>query len=190
MPNERLRDALLRNGLNTDQVAKATKVDPKTVERWINKGRIPYPRHRLTIAAMVRETENYLWPDAIAPERKVEISGSEIVKIYPHRHSVPTELWARLLDQAAEHIEVLVYSGLFLTDDPNIDQAPTPQSRKRCQGPHPAQRPSQPGSHPPQHGGRHRQDHPREQGTKCSGVLPPARHCGRCRDSLPHNNVV
>jgi hypothetical protein len=120
VPNERLRDALLRNGLDLDQVAKATGVDPKTVERWITQGRIPYPRHRHAIAAMVRETENYLWPDTVAPERKAEIGGSEIVKVYPHRHSVPMDLWTRLLDQAEEHIEILVYSGMFLTDDPSL----------------------------------------------------------------------
>jgi transcriptional regulator with XRE-family HTH domain len=120
MPNERLRDALLRNGLDLDHVAKATGVDPKTVERWITKGRIPYPRHRRTIASMLRETENYLWPDAIEPQRKAEIGGSEIVKVYPHRHSVPADLWTRLLDRAEEHIEVLIYSGLFLTDDSTL----------------------------------------------------------------------
>lgn len=120
MPNERLRDALLRNGLDLDHVAKATHVDPKTVERWITMGRVPYPRHRRAIAAMVRETENYLWPDAIAPERKAEIGGSEIVKIYPHRHNVPADLWHRLLDQAEEHIEILVYAAMFLTDDPTL----------------------------------------------------------------------
>lgn len=118
MTNERLRDAVLRNGLGLDQVAKVTGVDPKTVERWITKGRVPYPRHRHAIASMVRETENYLWPDAIAPERKAEIAESEVVKVYPHRHSVPTDLWDRLLDQASKHIEVLLYSGTFLTYDP------------------------------------------------------------------------
>ncbi|HYQ66725.1 DUF5919 domain-containing protein [Actinophytocola sp.] len=118
MANERLRDAMLRNGLDLDQVATATKVDPKTVERWITKGRIPYPRHRRTIAAMVRETETYLWPDAIAPERKAEIGGSELVKLYPHRYDVPADLWERLIEAAESHIELLNYSGMFLTDNP------------------------------------------------------------------------
>jgi uncharacterized protein DUF5919 len=118
MPNERLRDALLRNGLDLDHVAKATRVDRKTVERWITKGRTPYPRHRHTIAAMVRETENYLWPDAIEAERKAEIGGSEVVKIYPHRHSVPNELWDHLLSDATGHVEMLNFSGMFLTDNP------------------------------------------------------------------------
>lgn len=120
MPNERLRDALLRNGLGLDQVAKATSVDPKTVERWISKGRLPYPKHRRAIAALVREAENYLWPDAVTPERKAEIGGSEIVQVYPHRHSVPPDLWSRMLDQAEDHIEILVYVGMFLTEDPTL----------------------------------------------------------------------
>jgi Domain of unknown function (DUF5919) len=120
VPNERLRDALLRNGLTFGQVANAIKVDPKTVERWVTKDRTPYPRHRHAIATMAREPENYLWPDAIAPERKTEIGNSEVVKIYPHRHSVPMELWERLLDQAAEHVEILIYSGMFLTDNPTL----------------------------------------------------------------------
>jgi transcriptional regulator with XRE-family HTH domain len=118
MANERLRDALLRNGLDLEHVANATDVDPKTVERWITKGRTPYPRHRRTIAAMVRETETYLWPDAIAPERKVEIAGSELVKLYPHRYDVPADIWERLIDAAEQHIELLNYSGMFLTDNP------------------------------------------------------------------------
>jgi hypothetical protein len=69
---------------------------------------------------MVRESENYLWPDAIAPERKAEIAESEVVKLYPHRHSVPADLWERLLDGAEQHIEVLNYSGMFLTDNPSL----------------------------------------------------------------------
>ncbi|MGH3828349.1 MAG: DUF5919 domain-containing protein [Pseudonocardiaceae bacterium] len=120
MPNERLRDALLRHGLDLDQVATTTSVDPKTVERWISKGRLPYPKHRRAIATMVRETENYLWPDAITPERKAEIGGSEVVRVYPHRHSVPTELWTRLLAKAEDHVEILVYAGRLLIDDPTL----------------------------------------------------------------------
>ncbi|MGH3849129.1 MAG: helix-turn-helix domain-containing protein, partial [Pseudonocardiaceae bacterium] len=120
MPNERLRDVLLRNGLSLAQVAKATGVDPKTVERWISKGRLPYPKHRRAIATLVRETENYLWPDAIPPERKAEIGGSEIVQVYPHRRCVPTELWNRLLDQAEQHVEFLMDVGMFLTEDPTL----------------------------------------------------------------------
>jgi transcriptional regulator with XRE-family HTH domain len=120
MPNERLRDSLLRNGLTPEQVARATGVDPKTVERWITKGRIPYARHRHAIAAMVQEGESYLWPDSITPERAATSTQSEIVKVYARRHSIPAEVWQQLLDQAETNIGILIYSGLFLTDNPAL----------------------------------------------------------------------
>lgn len=120
MPNERLRDALLRNGFTPEQVARAIKVDPKTVERWITKGRIPYPKHRHAIAAMVRESENYLWPDAVEATRKAEIAQSEVLEVFPHRNSIPAELWDHLLDDTTEHIEVLVLAGLFLVERPTF----------------------------------------------------------------------
>lgn len=120
MPNQRLRESLLRNGFDFIQVAKATGVDPKTVERWITQNRTPYPRHRRAIAAMVREDESYLWPDALAPDTKKEITKSEVVQVYPHRHSVPQEVWTHLIDQARMNISILVYAGMFLTDNPTL----------------------------------------------------------------------
>jgi transcriptional regulator with XRE-family HTH domain len=120
MPNERLRDALLRKGLTPEQAAIAIGVDPKTVERWITRGRTPYPKHRHKLATLVRESESYLWPDAITPQRAVEVATSEVVSIYPHRHLLPRELWQRLLNGVAHEMDVLVYAGLFLTDDPTL----------------------------------------------------------------------
>ncbi|HEX3781518.1 MAG TPA: XRE family transcriptional regulator [Pseudonocardiaceae bacterium] len=120
MPNERLGDAILRHGLTPDHVANALKVDRKTVERWITTGRTPYKKHRHAISAMVQETEPYLWPNAVAPERAAGIAEAEVVKVYPHRRTVPSELWTRLFDEATDYIEILVFSGLFLTDDPSL----------------------------------------------------------------------
>lgn len=120
MPNERLRDALLRNGLTPNQVADATGVDQKTVERWITKGRTPYPKHRHKIAAMARESEIYLWPDSVAPERKAETAAAEVVRVFPHRNAIPVELWDRLIKEASDTIEVLVHAALFLVERPRF----------------------------------------------------------------------
>lgn len=120
MPNERLRDALLRKGLTTDQAAGELGVDPKTVERWITKGRTPYPKYRQAIAALLRESETYLWPDAISPERSAEVATSEVVTVYPHRHAIPRDIWRRLFDQAGQEVDILVYAGLFLTEDRSL----------------------------------------------------------------------
>jgi hypothetical protein len=116
MPNERLRDAILRNGLTPISVAEKIRVDSKTVERWITQDRIPYPRHRHAIAALVRESDSYLWPNAVTPEKASLIGQSELVKLYPRRSAVPFDLWRRLIDRAEERIDVLAYAGLFLVE--------------------------------------------------------------------------
>ncbi|SCG63329.1 XRE family transcriptional regulator [Micromonospora coxensis] len=116
MPNDRLRDAILRNGLTPGTVAEKIGVDPKTVERWITQDRVPYPRHRHAIAAMVREDVPYLWPDAVTPEKASRIGQSELVQLYSRRSSVPYDLWRRLIERAEKRIDVLAYAGLFLVE--------------------------------------------------------------------------
>lgn len=117
MPNDRLRDALLRNGITPLAAAERLKVSTKTVERWVRNGRLPYPRHRYEIAAMVKESETFLWPEATTPERSAEVALSEVISVYPHRHEVPRELWLKLFADATEQLDILVYAGMFLTDD-------------------------------------------------------------------------
>jgi hypothetical protein len=116
MPNDRLRDGILKQGLTPTTLAEHIGVDPKTVERWISQDRTPYPRHRHTIAALLQEGESYLWPEALSSERAAEVARSEVVHIYPRRGAVPVDLWQRLLDQATRKIGILVYAGLFLPE--------------------------------------------------------------------------
>jgi len=116
MPNDRLRDVLLRHGLTPHDVAERLDVDRKTVERWITMGRTPYPRHRHAIAAIVGDSEAYLWPDALPADRRTEVAESEIVQVYPHRATVPGDFWPRMLKGASERIDILVYAGLFLPE--------------------------------------------------------------------------
>lgn len=120
MPNDRLRDALMSASLTPDEVAPRLKVDPKTVERWITTGRTPYPKYRHKLAALLHKSETYLWPDAVSNDRAATISESEIVKTYPHRSSVPPDLWDQLFDQAEDTISILVYVGMFMTEKPDL----------------------------------------------------------------------
>jgi hypothetical protein len=130
MVNERLRDALLTKGIAPEDLANELGVDPKTAQRWITTGRTPYPRHRYAIAAKVQESERYLWPDAITEEQAAKVSGSEVVKVYPSRNSVPPELWDRLLEHASAHIDILVYVGMFMTERPHLLRSLTSKARE------------------------------------------------------------
>jgi len=119
MANERLRAALLEHGLTPAALAKQLNVDNKTVERWIN-GRLPYRRYRYAIATQFGIDESYLWPDALSREQVTAASSSEVLAIYPHRSDVPREAWQRLFAGAEREIGVLVYSGLFLSEDASL----------------------------------------------------------------------
>lgn len=87
----------------------------KTVERWITQGRTPYPQFRHRISVRVQE-EGWLWPNGYSRARRSEITESEIVHVYPYRADVPDDLWARLFENAIDHIGILVYSGFFLAE--------------------------------------------------------------------------
>lgn len=122
MANERLRAALLERGVTPDQLAAAVEVDVKTIERWITRNRTPYRRHRYAVAAFLKMEESYLWPDALSAEQVAGASESEILNVFPHRWTVPNELWARLFESAEREIGVLVYSGLFVSEDMGIQR--------------------------------------------------------------------
>ena len=119
MANERLRAALLQRGVTPNELAESVGVDPKTIERWIG-GRVPYRRHRYRVASRLGIDEAYLWPGALAAEQVASASESEILVLYPHRWAVPRNIWGQLFDSAEEEIGLLVYSGMFIADDPGL----------------------------------------------------------------------
>lgn len=120
MANDRLRDAINRGGLSVDDVAQKIGLDPKSIERWITQDRVPYPKNRHAIAALLRESESYLWPSAVGDEKATEVSGSEVVQVFPSRNAIPRDLWDRLLNQATGRVDVLVYVGMFMTENPDL----------------------------------------------------------------------
>jgi hypothetical protein len=116
MANERLRGCLAAAELTASDLAAHVGVDVKTVERWIAKGRLPYRAHRTATATLLRTTEAYLWPDVLDDPRTTSASRAELVMLYPHRGAVQKDLWMQLIEDAEDHIDVLVYAGLFLPD--------------------------------------------------------------------------
>src|SRR4051794_32766682 len=115
MANERLRRAILDGGLSTLDVAMEVGTDAKTVERWITNGRLPHPRNRAATARVLGVDELVLWPELAEPRARA-VAGSEVVHVYPHRGAVAPGSWYELLVAAEQHIDVLVFAGLFLAD--------------------------------------------------------------------------
>ncbi|MFE7979940.1 XRE family transcriptional regulator [Streptomyces shenzhenensis] len=118
MSNERLRSALLARNMTVQALADAIEVNPKTVERWITQGKVPYRRHQFATAAVLKVDVTTLWEDARTVDTAADLTKAEIGTVYPHRHTVPSGLWRELYSRAQKYLDVLVYSGLFLSEDP------------------------------------------------------------------------
>src|SRR5690606_4168243 len=116
MPNERLRNRIAAAGLGLADVAAHVQVDPKTVERWITKDRVPHRTHRWQTAQLLETDETYLWPSVADDVRTTAASQAEFVTLYPNRGAVPEQLWSALLENAKSSVDVLAYAGLFLAD--------------------------------------------------------------------------
>ncbi|MCL8026043.1 helix-turn-helix domain-containing protein [Nocardioides bruguierae] len=117
MGNERLRLAIAEHDLTTATLAEQLEVDRKTVERWVSSSRVPYPRFRTQVSKILGLEEAYLWPDRDLSESQLnQASRREIVEVYPNRGAVPHGLWRRLIDEASEQVDMLVFAGLFLVD--------------------------------------------------------------------------
>ena len=114
MANDRLRAAMQAAHLDIEDVARAVRVDPKTVQRWL-AGRIPRPRHRWALVDLLNEQEELLWPkgggSAVAAKHT-----SEIVAAYAHRADAPLSLWSRVLFRSRQQIDLLGYAMLFFPE--------------------------------------------------------------------------
>jgi transcriptional regulator with XRE-family HTH domain len=110
--NQRLYDAIRQSGRRLEDIAEAVDADPKTVGRWITAGRLPRPAVRQKLARVVGVPEAVLWPDAPG----VAYGTSELVGIYTTRRELPPSTISSLLDGAAQRIDVLAYSALWLWD--------------------------------------------------------------------------
>ena len=116
MTNERLRDAVLSAGQSATSVGERIGVDPKTVERWITQGRVPYGRHRRSVSELLGQRETYLWPEATSQERADRASRSELVELFPRRSLIQPADYERLFSEAGTFIDVLIYAALFLPE--------------------------------------------------------------------------
>lgn len=117
--NHLLARALSGAKLDIVDVAAQLCVDPKTVQRWISSGRIPYPRHRDALVSLTGWAAHDLWPSLPRPAERPG-AADEIRIVYPHRSAVPSDAWSLLLSRAEREIDILAYSANFLAEDISV----------------------------------------------------------------------
>ncbi|NDL60183.1 XRE family transcriptional regulator [Phytoactinopolyspora mesophila] len=116
MANDRLRASMTSAGMTIATLSEYVGVDPKTVERWIAKERIPHRTHRMSVAAALGQDDGYLWPSILEQGRTPAISRAELVTIHQNRRTVPLDTWLSLTRNARESIDILAYAASFLHD--------------------------------------------------------------------------
>ncbi|MFP3988936.1 helix-turn-helix domain-containing protein [Streptomyces sp. E11-3] len=113
MLNERLRAVMAAGGWTHRDLAEATGVDPKSVERWVNLGRTPRRATALKAAEALGEDVYALWPE-LRQVRAARAVSPELVALYDQRADLPVSVFVDLLAAAHERIDVLVYAAVFL----------------------------------------------------------------------------
>ncbi|NYV73949.1 DUF5919 domain-containing protein [Streptomyces sp. UH6] len=94
-------------------LAQAVEVDPKSVERWVNLGRVPRRGTAFQAAKALGEDVHALWP-ALRQARPARAVSPELVGLYEKRADLPVSAYVDLMAQARERIDVLVYAAVFL----------------------------------------------------------------------------
>jgi transcriptional regulator with XRE-family HTH domain len=110
--NQRLADALARKGLTPGQLAAEIGHNPKTVERWVSGGQVPYPRSREKLARVLDAPVALLFPELASA-----FSGTdELVGLYTTRAEIPASLIATLAGEATSQIDLFSYAATWLWD--------------------------------------------------------------------------
>jgi transcriptional regulator with XRE-family HTH domain len=110
--NQRLADAIRYSGRSLEDLAADVGVHPKTLERWVSSGRLPHAATRGRLAGLLGVPVPMLWPEVPGAAHGV----SEVVGVYTTRNELSPSTVGSMLDGTTGHIDVLVYSGMWLWD--------------------------------------------------------------------------
>lgn len=119
--NDALRRALTDAKMTERDLAKACKVDEKTVARWVaESARTPHPRHRWAASDALGVDESVIWPDVVRSAVKTG-PDREIVAVYPYRSACPKSVWRGLISNATKQLTFAGYTNYFLwLEQPNL----------------------------------------------------------------------
>ncbi|MGF1340992.1 XRE family transcriptional regulator [Streptomyces flavovirens] len=113
-------------------LAQQVEVDPKSVERWVNLGRIPRRATALQAAKALGEDVHALWP-ALRQVRPARAISPELVALYEQRADLPVSAFTDLMAQAREGIDILVYAAVFLHEAyPRLNELLTERAAEGC----------------------------------------------------------
>jgi transcriptional regulator with XRE-family HTH domain len=113
--NDRLRGTLRTNGYSEADLAEELGVDPKTVQRWVSRGRTPHLRTATRAAKILGVPATWLWPSLGSTESAD--ASREVLGFYPHRAQMPKSLWLDAIVACRERIDLITYASLFLPED-------------------------------------------------------------------------
>jgi len=100
------------HGWTNERLAEVAGVDPKTVDRWINRGRVPHRTTALRAAAALGTDPQKLWPALGRPLTRT--GHPEVLAVHARRADAPIALWWDLLCGARRELDLLCHAGLFL----------------------------------------------------------------------------
>lgn len=115
MGNDRLRGTLRTSGYSEADLADELGVDPKTVQRWVSRGRTPHPKTATRAAKLLGVPAPWLWPSLRSSE-PVD-AAREVAGFYPHRAQMPKALWLDAIVSSHDQIDLITYASLFLPED-------------------------------------------------------------------------
>ncbi|WP_320068274.1 XRE family transcriptional regulator [Micromonospora sp. RTGN7] len=99
--------------MTSSDLAARCDVDPKTVERWISRGRVPHPRSRVRVAEILGKDGDVLWSEVLRRAVKVG-SDRELLGLYARRSDVPRPLFRELIERAESRLWFGGYTSYFV----------------------------------------------------------------------------
>ncbi|MGP3775210.1 XRE family transcriptional regulator [Streptomyces sp. SDT5-1] len=94
-------------------LAERVGIDPKSVERWVNLGRVPRRATAHKAAETLGEDVHALWP-SLRQARTARAVSPELVALYERRADLPVSAFIDLIAAARTGVDILVYAGVFL----------------------------------------------------------------------------